>query len=312
MKKFVSMFLALVMALALTIPAMASSGTVKVDGSIQVPTLNVVLPTTASMIMNPYNMTVKLDPKDATKTSTDQIISPTMEVKNLSNIGIQVGISVSGTTGKGDVTFAASSAAASTTKEAYIYVAFEIGDTGLDVTDTNGTGNETVVLSTTAAEPTTFATTVAAASGNTLAASTDAKTPATNGVLGFKFFGDTGNVTTWTDKDTLGASIAFTFTPVAVDTTPAVAISGVPATIAASDTFNLTATPTNLTGTVTYSWAVSNDNNNIIDSFTDGAAATQAIAIAAGATTGQTADVTVTATYGSSSTVTDTVTITIS
>ena len=103
MKKITSMFLALVMALALTIPAFASSGTVKVEGSIQVPTLNVVLPTTASMVMNPYNMSVKLDPRDPASAVNDQIISPTMEVKNLSNIGVQVGIKVTGTKGRGDV-----------------------------------------------------------------------------------------------------------------------------------------------------------------------------------------------------------------
>ncbi len=221
MKKITSMFLALVMALALTIPAFASSGTVKVEGSIQVPTLNVVLPTTASMVMNPYNMSVKLDPRDPASAVNDQIISPTMEVKNLSNIGVQVGIKVTGTKGRGDVEFATGSAASSSTKEAYVYVAFEIGNTGLDVADTNGSGTSTVVLSDTEQDVTDFLSTAAASNANTLAASADGKAPAADGVLGFKFFGDTAPVTTWTDKDTLAATIAFTFTPVAVDTTPA-------------------------------------------------------------------------------------------
>lgn len=220
-KKLISTALAGAMALSLSVPAFASSGTVKVEGSIQVPTLNVVLPTTASMVMNPYNMSVKLDPRDPASAVNDQIISSTMEVKNLSNIGVQVGINVTGTTGKGDVAFAANSAATSTAKEAYVYVAFEIGSTGLDVADTNGSGNSTVVLSTTPADVTDFAPTAAAGNANTLAASADSKTPATNGVLGFKFFGDTAPVTTWTDKDTLAATIAFTFTPVAVDTSAA-------------------------------------------------------------------------------------------
>ena len=221
MKKITSMFLALVMALALTIPAFASSGTVKVEGSIQVPTLNVVLPTTASMVMNPYNMSVKLDPRDPASAVNDQIISPTMEVKNLSKIGVQVGIKVTGTKGRGDVEFATGSAASSSTKEAYVYVAFEIGNTGLDVADTNGSGTSTVVLSDTEQDVTDFLSTAAASNANTLAASADGKAPAADGVLGFKFFGDTAPVTTWTDKDTLAATIAFTFTPVAVDTTPA-------------------------------------------------------------------------------------------
>lgn len=177
MKKITSMFLALVMALALTIPAFASSGTVKVEGSIQVPTLNVVLPTTASMVMNPYNMSVKLDPRDPASAVNDQIISPTMEVKNLSNIGVQVGIKVTGTKGRGDVEFATGSAASSSTKEAYVYVAFEIGNTGLDVADTNGSGNSTVVLSDTEQDVADFLSTAVASNANTLAASADGKAP---------------------------------------------------------------------------------------------------------------------------------------
>lgn len=265
MKKITSMFLALVMALALTIPAFASSGTVKVEGSIQVPTLNVVLPTTASMVMNPYNMSVKLDPRDPASAVNDQIISPTMEVKNLSNIGVQVGIKVTGTKGRGDVEFATGSAASSSTKEAYVYVAFEIGNTGLDVADTNGSGTSTVVLSDTEQNVTDFLSTAVASDANTLAASADGKAPAADGVLGFKFFGDTAPVTTWTDKDTLAATIAFTFTPVAVDTTPAPAtynitigtitggnVTADKSTATAGATVTLTPAPTTTGQTPTY------------------------------------------------------------
>lgn len=278
-KKLISTALAGAMALSLSVPAFASSGTVKVEGSIQVPTLNVVLPTTASMVMNPYNMSVKLDPRDPASAVNDQIISSTMEVKNLSNIGVQVGINVTGTTGKGDVAFAASSAATSTAKEAYVYVAFEIGSTGLDVADTNGSGNSTVVLSTTPADVTDFAPTAAAGNANTLAASADSKTPATNGVLGFKFFGDTAPVTTWTDKDTLAATIAFTFTPVAVDTSAATTytvtkgtltgnanggdITISPATAAAGDTVTVTVTPDGTNTTVAVSATQDSDGSAV-------------------------------------------------
>lgn len=173
------------------------------------------------MVMNPYKMSVKLDPRDPTTAVQDQIVSSTMEVKNLSNIDVQVGIKVTGTiknTTDTAPTFKTTSAASSSTKEAYIYVAFEIGDTGLNVTDTSGSGDDTVVLSTTEQDVTNFAP-GAASAANTLKASADLKAPATDGVLGFKFFGDVAPVTTWTDKDTMAATIAFTFTPVANDPT---------------------------------------------------------------------------------------------
>ena len=173
------------------------------------------------MVMNPYKMSVKLDPRDPTTAVQDQIVSSTMEVKNLSNIDVQVGNKVTGAinnTTDTAPTFKTTSAASSSTKEAYIYVAFEIGDTGLNVTDTSGSGDDTVVLSTTEQDVTNFAP-GAASAANTLKASADLKAPATDGVLGFKFFGDVAPVTTWTDKDTMAATIAFTFTPVANDPT---------------------------------------------------------------------------------------------
>lgn len=274
-KKLISTAMAGVMALSLSVPAFASSGTVKVDGSIQLPTINVVLPTTASMVMNPYKMSVKLDPRDPATAVQDQIVSSTMEVKNLSNIDVQVGIKVTGTIKNTTDTapaFKTSSAASSSTKEAYIYVAFEIGDTGLDVADTNGAGNNTVVLSTNETDVTNFAP-GAASADNTLKASADLKAPATDGVLGFKFFGDVAPVTTWTDKDTMAATIAFTFTPVANDptatTTYGITIGTITngtatadvATAAAGDTVTLTATPNS--GETSVAWTVTGASGNV-------------------------------------------------
>ena len=47
---------------------------VKVEGSINLPTINMVLPTTASMIMNPYELNVKLNPRDPDETPVDDQI----------------------------------------------------------------------------------------------------------------------------------------------------------------------------------------------------------------------------------------------
>lgn len=224
MKKIVSMFLALVMALALAVPAFASSGKVDVAGAINLPTINVVLPTAATITVNPYKLNVKLDKNDTTG-SEDQIISPLMTVKNLSNIGVQVGANVKGVLGKGSTaTFKNATAAAGTTaKEVFVYVKFLIGDADMEATDitaetTPSTGGMVVILSDTETDVATLKPGIAADTTNKtniLAATSDTKNPAEDGVLGFRFFGDVSKVTDWTDKDTVGATIAFTFTPVA-------------------------------------------------------------------------------------------------
>lgn len=328
MKKLVSMFLALVMALSLTIPAFASSGTVKVEGSIQVPTLNVVLPTTASMILNPYSMDVTLVKGEAAV--HDQVISPVMEVTNLSNIGIQVGVQIAGTKGKGDVTFSNASTATSTTKNAFIYAVFKIGATGMTIADpTNVTADaaNVAILDEPAAGSTTgtlkdvtnFETTAGAAADadNTLAATvldpvSNKQVAAPTGVLGFKFFGDTSPVTTWTDKDILGATLAFTFTPVAVDNTPSAGDASVTldkstltldSTTTTSDTVTATFNvgSTSLTA-ASYAWAT---DNACVTLTNDNTAAVTIAHASAG-----TANVTVTVTLDNGATVTETCVVT--
>lgn len=234
MKKIISMFLALVMALALAVPAFASSGKVDVAGAINLPTINVVLPTAASLTLNPYGLNVKLDRND-TEGVEDTVISPTMYVKNLSNIGLQVKATVAGTVGKGSTAefLTAAPTTGSTEKGAYVYVLFNIQDdaaTALDAPSTAptpGTTHGTALVNVVADgdDPAevkgyelnaTASTTTATI--NQLAP-TATKEPAAGGVLAFRFFGDAvpspkdddGNLVPWTDKDTLSASIAFTF-----------------------------------------------------------------------------------------------------
>lgn len=226
-RKIATTFLAMAMAATLTAPAFASSAAankVQVEGAINLPTINVVLPTTASMTLNPYKLNVKLDKNDTTG-SEDQIISPLMTVKNLSNIGVQVGATVTGTLGKGSTaTFKNATAAAVTTgKEVFVYVKFLIGDSDMEATDITAeaspaTGGMVVILSDTETDVVALKPSIAADTTNKtniLAATSDTKNPAEDGVLGFRFFGDMSKVTDWTDKDTVGATIAFTFTPVA-------------------------------------------------------------------------------------------------
>ena len=234
-KKLISTAMAGVMALSLSLPAFADD--VKVEGSINLPTINMVLPTTASMIMNPYELNVKLNPKDPAETPVDdQIISPLMTVKNLSNIGVKVAVSVQGTKGRGTAAFAAATtqgSTKSTVKEAFVYAMFSIGDPDMAIDDI--TAPSTVpsadaayltILSETAKEVTKLAAADAAsttAGAVNVLTGTTGKTAAEGGVLGFRFFGDMtqapvaadGSSDPWTDKDILSATVSFTFSPVA-------------------------------------------------------------------------------------------------
>lgn len=234
MKKITSMFLALVMALALAVPAFASSGKVDVAGAINLPTINVVLPTAASLTLNPYGLNVKLDKNDTDGTEAT-VISPTMYVKNLSNIGLQVKATVAGTVGKGsNAQFLNAKPGTSTTdKGAWIFVMFNIQDDATTAIDrpgsdpTPGTTHGTALVEVVAdgADPAEVkgyeldaAASKVTGSINQLAP-TATKEPAEGGVLAFRFFGDAvatpknddDSINAWTDKDTLSASIAFTF-----------------------------------------------------------------------------------------------------
>lgn len=234
MKKIISMFLALVMALALAVPAFASSGKVDVAGAINLPIINVVLPTAASLTLNPYGLNVKLDRNDTVGVE-DTVISPTMYVKNLSNIGLQVKATVAGTVGKGsDAQFlTAKPAATDTDKGAWVYVMFNIQDDATTAIEkptadpTPGTTHGTALVNVVATgdDPAEVKGYELGATASTATASinqlapTATKEPAAGGVLAFRFFGeavatpknDDDSINAWTDKDTLSASIAFTF-----------------------------------------------------------------------------------------------------
>lgn len=233
-KRIASLFLAGALSASLAAPAFASSGKVDVAGAINLPTINVVLPTAASLTLNPYGLNVKLSKTD-TEGVTDKVISPTMYVKNLSNIGVQVKATVAGTVGKGSTAQFLTAAPTSSTEDkgAYVYVLFNIQDdatTELEAPSTAPTpgttyGTALVNVVATGDDPAEVkgfeldATASTAAGTANQLAPTATKDPAEGGVLAFRFFGDAvaspkdddGNLVAWTDKDTLSASIAFTF-----------------------------------------------------------------------------------------------------
>ena len=78
MKKFASLGLALVMCLALMIPAIATEETFETENSALVPTVEVEIPSSGAVILNPYGMTYTVTgtaPAGITSGTTDQIIS---------------------------------------------------------------------------------------------------------------------------------------------------------------------------------------------------------------------------------------------
>lgn len=83
MKKLVSLGLALVMCLALMIPALASEETFETENSAMVPTVEVELPSSGVVILNPYAMKYSGDAMSGlAKNATDQILSNVFSLTN--------------------------------------------------------------------------------------------------------------------------------------------------------------------------------------------------------------------------------------
>lgn len=120
--KVFSGILAGMMACNLAVPALAAneykiiqdtdvttgqySGTTTVTSTMQAPTIKVTIPTTGSVVINPYGMKYR----DSYNTvHTDQIISATYYIENASNVDLSVDVSAVGTAGYGSkATFASS------------------------------------------------------------------------------------------------------------------------------------------------------------------------------------------------------------
>jgi hypothetical protein len=103
MKKLVSLGLALVMCLALMIPALASEQTFSTENSSLTPTIEVEMPSSAGVVLNPYGMTYTGDllPKNATDAQkTAQIISNVFAITNKTQgAKLEVKATVSGVVG---------------------------------------------------------------------------------------------------------------------------------------------------------------------------------------------------------------------
>lgn len=127
MKKTLSLVMALIMVMALAIPAFAAGAstdpynkTTEVAGTTKVPTITVTIPGTSTITVNPYKMDVSV----GSDTKNDQIISPVQYVKNESDVAIALDVSITGKV-EGEAVFATAPVTDKvTTKSAFVY--FEI------------------------------------------------------------------------------------------------------------------------------------------------------------------------------------------
>lgn len=235
MKKLLSGAMAAAMALSISATALAAdtipegfaeqsaTGNVKITGSTQLPTIKVMLPTSGSVILNPYKLTVGSG-DDAT---TDQVISDTQYITNRSNMAVRVTASVTGAVA-GNAKFSPTSTTAEPAEGATAltsnsaYVVFEMigaddSTTAVDSWD----GAATAVLKV-------GAVTAACAEGaddtaknkatlmNAATIGEDGTTPATtNGYIAFHLTGDAVSApkTAWVAADKISATIAFSFSP---------------------------------------------------------------------------------------------------
>ena len=200
-KKMLGLALSGAMALSMTVPALAADTTIsdlsdsaelEITGTTQVPKIEVVVPATGEVILNPYGMTVANPPTGAT--ATDQILSAVQAIENKSEIAIKV----SGTiTGVAEGVTLTTSTPDNTKKE--VKLTFKIAKSADATTAPTGTG---VDLTTSAQD-------IAAA-----AVELD-KTGGSNPFATFQLSGSASKnpESVWTADDVIGATVAFTFEP---------------------------------------------------------------------------------------------------
>lgn len=236
LKKLASATLAGALAFSLSAPAFAAGVTppaantatsleqnTSFSTTVQVPTINITVPNTGAVVINPYGMTVQNDAGDDV---TDQIVSATQYIANSSDVALSVSATVTGTlpTGKKDVKFATASTKggtkALTTNDIFMY--FEIGP----ATANDGSGDPTWPASYVARPEATQvvkqvlvgAKATKVANVLTLAAGNEDVTYAA-----FRLTGDVVSAPTraWVADDAVSVAVAFTFTPTATTPAPA-------------------------------------------------------------------------------------------
>lgn len=233
-KKLMSAALAGAMALSLAVPAFAADKDIAADGAneiditgtLQAPTVKVVIPDDAStsVILNPYGLEVTVGSDKA----TDQVINKTVYMKNLTQCNVQVSAAVTGTLpAAGGVTFAtapiSTAAKAPTTKQVFMYFEMSTSTDGSTEPSWKAFGktaaaNQIVVAKTASAAKTM----VVMAKSPDGSATADA-----NGYAAFHLAGDCADqsTTAWAATDAVSVKVAFTFLPTGAEASAPVTAS---------------------------------------------------------------------------------------
>lgn len=319
MKKVLSVVLALAMVLALAVPAFATDNTSLADigkaatgastdmkGETKVPTIDIVVPKNASIIVNPYQISVT--PTGGTATQ-DTVISPVYYITNKSDIKLDVGMTVTGKAGSG-VSFADAAPTSSETANA-VYLKFEAAPTATQAEPTwaSATGVQSVKVTKTAQK-------LEGATGIKM----DAASTSTPNYIAYHVSGSAATAPTkpWTTAMTAGVTVAFTFKPIAntvgggggggasVPADVTIAMSKTTETTKAAndtDTLTVTLSGANAGGVTIQSvtW-VSSDTNEVTVTANGSDDKQGDVTIPAGATTGNTATVTANVTLSNGAT----------
>lgn len=235
MKKMMSLFLAMLMVMALAVPAFAEeeeapSNEMTVTTTVTVPPIDVDIPTTGKVFINPMGFIVKMDDgakatvaeataTEGNVTSSEQIVSPVAFITNKSAMKLDVKAYAYATVGDtGIEVLTEAPAADSTSKQVFVYAQFDTvaasaKDTTKKLTKADyaapGTDGKSKTLAILAENPGTDATyqtvgTMAAATG------TEANTLS---YLGLQFFGKVVQEPeeAWTDGAHFDVKMVFKF-----------------------------------------------------------------------------------------------------
>jgi hypothetical protein len=242
-KRITSLALAALTAASLTVPAFAAETTtetsnraLKVDGTYQAVDIAVVVPTTGTVVINPYALPVKIGTDSNSKDVkvSQQIVTKPLAIKNQSDVKLDINVSATATT-KGSLMLATAPIAdvkKDTKNDAFVYLAVmpttlagakdattvndaAIADAYGKVTWTEYTATSTpanvLALKTTAVTKEKMGTLAAATLDNSGAFSE--YTAGSIAFVGLSGQCAQAPTTAWTAKDGLTANIAFTFTP---------------------------------------------------------------------------------------------------
>lgn len=228
-KKIMSAVLSAIMIVGMSVPSFATDteittltgatdtgAEVAIDSDVSLPVIKITVPTTTSIIINPFRLEVDIDGEgDGEETSNDQIISTVQEISSESNVKLAVNVAQLKATPKDGATIAilAKTAKAATAKSAYL--AMEIDG---DLSAASSTTKTTVVASTAGAK-------------KDAAYMLDKGTAQTPSTCEFKIVGDVNPNPTkvvskvtvadpWVSTDEIDIAVKFTFTPQLDVTTP--------------------------------------------------------------------------------------------